>query len=229
MANDQYKEKILGGYDFFKTLSPELQKEVHAAAHYVKLEKGQNFFTKGDDVNVIALVGKGSVRVYISGETGREVSLYRVEPGGSCPINILTAIFDRPAPANAVVEQDIEAVILPSNDFKNWVNQDETVRSFVFDALIHRFVRVMHIIEDLTSRRLDQRLSEFLLSRFSKIQEEPKKLKITHEQIASELGTAREVVSRLLSQLESSESVELKRGEITLRDPKQLQKMCNMT
>lgn len=228
MANDQYKEKILGSYEFYQNLPPDLQKEVHTAAHYVKLEKGQNFFSKGDDCNVIALVGKGSVRVYITGETGREVSLYRVEPGGSCPINILTAIFDRPAPAHAVVENDIEAVILPSNEFKNWINRDETIRSFVFDALIHRFLRVMQIIEDLTSRRLDQRLSEFLLSRFAKEQQEPQKLKITHEQIASELGTAREVVSRLLSQLESTDSIELKRGEITLRDPRQLQKMCNM-
>lgn len=228
MTGNEHKLAILQNYDFFCDSSEALQQKILKSATHVNLDKGKNFFTKGDSCGVIALVGRGRVRVYISGDTGREISLYRVEAGQTCPINLLAAVFNRPAPANAIVEEDIDAVVIPVNDFRQWINDEEPVRTFVFDALINRFVNVMGLVEELTSRRLDQRLAQFLLSRFDDVKDRPQRIRITHEQIAYELGSAREVISRLLGSFEQNGTVELQRGSVTLKDPKYLRELTTV-
>lgn len=228
MTGNEQKLSVLKNYDFYNNSSDALKQKIAKAATHVNLGKGKNFFSKGESCGVIALVGKGRVRVYISGDTGREISLYRVEPGQTCPINLLAAVFNRPAPANAVVEEDIDAVVIPVNEFRHWLNEEEPVRTFVFDALINRFVNVMGLVEELTSRRLDQRLAQFLLSRFDDANDSPPKIRITHEQIAYELGSAREVISRLLGSFEQNGTVQLQRGAVTLLDPQYLQELTTM-
>lgn len=215
------KAGILGQYDFFRTASPQLQDEMVKAASIARIPEGTVVFDRGGLCNFVALVGAGSLRVYIANEnTGREISLYRVGPGETCPVNLLSSLLDKPAPANAVVESDVEAVTLPPADFKQWMKLDDRIRDFMIEGLAARYIEVFEQIHEITFGKLDQRLADLLLKKFSVSTVPVPAVVATHEQIALDLSTAREVVSRLLREFERMGAVDLGRGRVTLRDEK---------
>lgn len=220
------KRAILASYAFFRDASAALQADIEAAATVVQVAPGARFFDVGLSCPNIALIGRGSVRVFLAGESGREITLYHVEPGQTCPVNLLSALLGRPAPATAVIEEPLAAVLLPTERFRQWVAGEPVVRQFVLDAVAIRLVDILSLLEEITFGKLDQRLAEFLLRRAGPSGGSPAPVvELTHEQIALELSTAREVVSRLLRELERRGTVELARGRIHLRDTAALEKL----
>ena len=126
-------------------------------------------------------------------------------------------------PAIAQVEQEAEAVIIPAGILKGWVHRHEIWREFVLGLLAQRLSNVIATVEEIAFRRMDTRLAEWLLS--NRVQQSPI-IKTTHHKIAEELGTAREVISRLLKDFEMEGMILLSRGEIEIRLPEKLkQKM----
>lgn len=205
-------------YRFFETGSELLRNRLLALAGVARLKSGQHFFESGQRCRQIALVGQGSVRVYVLGESGREITLYHVRPGETCPINLVSGLLNIEVPANAVVEEDLNAAILPADDFRSCLDTDENIRRYVLEALAVRFANVVSLVGEITTRRVDRRLTQFLLGQFETSTEQPRAIVMTHERIAGELGTAREVVSRLLSEFERNGAVTLGRGRIQLRE-----------
>jgi len=112
------------------------------------------------------------------------------------------------------VEQDAEAVIIPSATFRDWVRRYDLWREFVFDLLSQRLSSLMTIVDEVAFQRMDARLASFLRTR-SRVQNP---MRITHQEIASELGTSREVISRLLEDLSARGLVRSARGEIEVLD-----------
>ncbi|MFN0316304.1 MAG: Crp/Fnr family transcriptional regulator [Burkholderiales bacterium] len=212
------KLRILELYDFYRDAPVALQGEMLRAAQEVRVPPGTVIFERGGPCIGVALVGTGSARVYISSEAGREVTLYHVGPGETCPVNLLSTLLKKAAPARAVVETSLEALMLPGAMFRGWMETQPVARKFVLDAMSDRLIDIMQQVQEITFGKLDRRLVDFLMARFENSAGHPPELRATHEQIASELSTAREVVSRLLREFERMGAVDLRRGCVTLRD-----------
>lgn len=224
--NGAVKRALLERYSFFRDAAPSLQADIERAANVVHVDPGSRFFDVGLTCAQVALVGQGSVRVFLASESGREVTLYHVAPGETCPVNLLCALLGRPAPATALIEERLSAALLPTEKFRRWVAEEPVVRQFVLEAIAIRLVDILALLEEITFGKLDQRLADFLLRRAAPSGRSPAPVvELTHEQIALELSTAREVVSRLLREFERRGAVELARGRIALRDSAVLEEL----
>ena len=195
-----------------------MRSEIRQVAAVVHLRPGERLFEEGRPCKQFAILGSGRLRVHARGQWGREISLYRVMPGETCPINMLSVLVGSDAPATSEVEHEANAVICSSATLRHWVAQSETVRRFVFEEIYTRFVTVTNLLQNVAFSTLEQRLAQFLLARFAMWSSQPPRLVFTHERLANELATAREVVSRLLKAFEHLGAVELQRGLIVLRD-----------
>jgi len=192
---------------------PELVREFQKSAFHARIPAGADVFLEGDPVEAIALLISGVVRVYKIGETGRQITLYRFGDGQSCILTANAILSRKTFPAVATVERDAEAVMVPADSFRDWVNRHRPWREFVFDLLSARLSSVMELVDEIAFRRMDVRLAEFVISRAR-----AGTLRITHQEIASELGSSREVISRLLEDLAGDGVVRTGRGEIEVLD-----------
>ncbi len=206
--------KIIQSLPILKNADRELVREFQQAAFIARIPAGKDVFIEGDDVEAIALLISGVVRVYKIGETGREITLYRFGLGQSCILTANAILSRQSFPAIATVEQDAEAVMIPAVTFREWVQQYEVWRNFVYDLLSQRLVSMMEIVDEVAFRRMDARVASLLLSRCQS--ESP--IRITHQEIAAELGSSREVISRILEDFAAHKAIHSARGTIEVLD-----------
>ena len=188
----------------------------------VRLSAGICAFTDGGESTSIPLLIKGSIKILKTAESGREILLYRIKPGETCIIMLSSALGNIPYPATAIVEQDVEALMIPNELYQYWLQHIPAVQTFTYQSLAQRLGTVMALIEEITFKRIDIRLIRFLLEHTSESQSI---LIATHEEVASELGTAREVISRLLKNMESDHLLILSRGKIEITNRPELEKI----
>ncbi|MBL8046978.1 MAG: Crp/Fnr family transcriptional regulator, partial [Anaerolineales bacterium] len=184
------------------------------AAFFARIPAGKDVFLEGDEVNAIALLISGSVRVYKVGETGREITLYRFGHGESCILTANAILSRQTFSAIATVEKDAEAIMIPADDFRRWINRYDLWRDFVFTLLSHRLAAVMEIVDEVTFRRMDLRVAAFLAQQAA----HHNPVRLTHQEIAAELGSSREVISRLLENLAAQGSIRVQRGAVEVLD-----------
>lgn len=196
-----------------------LVREFQRTATFARIPAGQDVFLEGDRVDGIALLLSGVVRVYKVSETGREITLYRFGLGQSCILSANAILSQKTFPAIATVEEDAEAVIIPSNVFRDWVKRYDAWREFVFDLLSQRLSTLMAVVDEVAFRRMDARLASFLATR-ARVQNP---IRITHAEIASELGSSREVITRLLEDLSARGVVRVGRGQIEVLNDAELE------
>ena len=202
-----------------------LVKEMESAATTVRLNRGTYFVHAGDACKGVALLSEGDIRVFKTGPTGREITLYHVEPGQTCLLTLNGALTGEAYPAHAIVEADVEAVVLPVASFRKWVDRDTDFRRFIFRSMAERIGDLMGLFDEVAFGRMDRRLAEFLDRAFADGSGGGKTLQITHDQIAAELGSAREVISRILKDFERQGILALGRGRLELKDRKALQEL----
>ena len=207
--------KALGRLSFYAGAPRSFQREVEDAATRVLLPAGQFFVLEGELCPQFAVINSGSLRVFKAGENGRELTLYHVCEGQACLANLLSTILDVRSPASAIVEEPLEAFIMPADTLRRWVRDHESVRQFVFETMANRFISLMTLVEEVTFYKLDRRLADYLQRSFAN---EPGELTVTHDAIASELGSAREVISQLLKGFERRGAIATARGRIRLRN-----------
>ncbi len=220
---EQKIDTIIARLPFLKEAPAEFFKEFVTQARLQKIPAGTTVFWEGDACHSLALLLSGTVRVFKTGENGREITLYRFGAGEGCILTASCIMQGGDFPAIAEVERDAEAVIIPASILKNWVHRYEIWREFVLGLLAQRLSNVIATVEEIAFRRMDARLAEWLQTNQSKGNST---IRVTHHKIAEELGTAREVVSRLLKDFETKGLIRLARGEIEIHLPAQLkQKM----
>jgi len=155
----------------------------------------------------------GGARIYkICPSTGREMTLYRVLEGQCCPLMMASVLGGSEYEASAAIEAPTEALLVPVPEFKAWIDEFPTVRQFVFKQIAGRIVDVALLAERVAFLPIPVRLADFLLV----AARDQSSLRITHDRIAAELGTAREVVSRALQALASQELIRLHHGRVEL-------------
>ncbi len=184
------------------------------AGRRVNVPRGTVLFRAGDRCHTFLMVLDGAVRVQMASETGREIVLYRVGRGETCIVTTACLLTDKPYSAEAVAETDIDAVALADGPFHDLVARSAAFRDFVFASFGNRLTGMMMLIEEVAFGRVDLRLARFLADR----RDETGGLDTTHQALAVELGTAREVVSRQLKEFERRGFVSLSRGRIQVLD-----------
>jgi len=191
---------------------PELTTQLLLQAGRQAFPAGTHLYWEGDSCSGIAFLLSGAIRVYKCGETGREITLYEIGPGETCILNASCILGNKAYPANAVTLSKGELVLVPAHDFRRLLGSHEAMRDFVFALLSERLGEVMELVNEVAFRRMDERLMEYLVEKSG-----DGVLMATHQKIASDLGTSREVVSRLLKDLERQGKLSLARNSISLQ------------
>jgi CRP/FNR family transcriptional regulator len=192
-------------------------KAVLSTGNQVSLSAGQHICLEGSSCDHLAFVLAGTGRVYKLSESGKEITLYRVEAGECCILTLSCIISEKRFPAFAVSESEMEAILVPAAIIQEWMDNTRSWRRYAWNLIAARLGDVISLVEEVTFRRMDERLSYYLNQedKFPLQQQTP----ITHQQIAAELGTSREVISRLLKDLEQRKVVALGRGWIKRLNP----------
>jgi CRP/FNR family transcriptional regulator len=228
-SRHRFAHEVLKNYSFYVNSDAGQRLELLEAANPVEASDGQPLHQTGYSCRDVVLVGRGRIRIFIAGENGREVTLYYVKPGESCPVNLSAAMMGIGAFADAAASGKLAALTISAQDFRNMSHRNAALQDYVFFATALRFGEVIGLIREITTRRVDHRLAEYLLRKFDESGESPPAAEVTQQNIALDLGTAREVVSRRLQELDSIGAVELRRGKIILQDRRALHRVIGQT
>jgi CRP/FNR family transcriptional regulator len=222
MLDPQTLTRMVRLFPWLHAAEPRLVHELREAAHLARIPPGRDIFVEGDGVRTLAFLLSGVVRVYKVAETGREITLYRFGEGESCILTANAILSHQTFPAIATVEQEAEVVLIPAAVFRDWVRRSDLWREFVFNLLAQRLASVMELVEEVAFRRLDGRIAGLLLAHSRR----GHTITITHQQIAAELGSSREVVSRVLAHLADEGLIRQSRGSITILDAQALARLA---
>ncbi len=214
MIQEKEFERIARALPILQRADPELRREFLRTAFLARIPQGKDVFAEGDPIDAIALLISGEVRVYKIGETGREITLYRFGNGESCILTANAILSRQSFPAIATVEREAEAVMVPAGAFRQWVGRYDLWRDFVFDLLSQRLSNVMALIDEVAFRRMDGRVAALLVQRGRR----GNPILVTHQEIAADLGTSREVVSRILEDFLGRGWIRLTRGAVDVLD-----------
>lgn len=215
MLTRERSDQLLAAFPFLATASPDLAGEMRRTLQWVRLSVGRHLFQSGDCAEGLPLLLSGSVRVYQLGRTGREITLYRLRSGEACLLSANAILSGQRLPVAAVVEERSEAVLVPSAALRRWVGEHPLWREFVFSIVGQRLADVLRVVDAVLSQRMDTRVATLLLERGAT----QRPLRITHHEIAAELGTSREVVSRILENLADAGLLRVGRGRIEIQSP----------
>ena len=178
------------------------------------LPEGTVIFGPGKAPESLLLLLEGTVRVQQVGENGREIVLYRVQAGESCVLTTACLLAYEDYSAEGLAETDIEAVAIPRSVFDDLIARSAVFRRFVFTAYARRITDLFEVIDEVAFKRVDLRLAQKLLE----LGGASGRIHLTHHQLATELGTAREVVSRQLHEFQRRGWVRGARSEVALTD-----------
>ncbi|MBR9764586.1 MAG: Crp/Fnr family transcriptional regulator [Rhodobacteraceae bacterium] len=198
-------------FEGLNQLPEDLKDELIAGSGIVEMKAGDVVFSPGQSADNLLLLLKGTVRVQQKSETGREVFLYRVHAGDSCVLTTACMLAFEDYAADGIAESDIRAVAIPRRTFDDLVGRSALFRQFVFRAYSRRLTDLFTLIDDIVFQRMDVRLAARLLDLA-----DGDIVHATHQHLANELGTAREVISRTLAEFQRRGWVELARGEVRL-------------
>lgn len=164
-------------------------------------------------IKEIPLVVEGEVKVRKTDESGKEIILYHIEPGESCILSITSLMNDKKIQAEAITGKKTQMIIVPASKVKEWMDNYKSWRTFVLSLYNARLTELLMLVDNISFKQTDTRLYKKLKDLQNKYGNE---IAITHQQLAYEVGTAREVISRLLKQLEKEEIISLSRGKIEI-------------
>lgn len=219
MLDNDTRSRLLQQYPMLRELPGAEQETLLAAASVMQLPAGTVVFDENQPCQGFPLLLSGSIRVIKAAPSGRELQLYRVIPGESCILTSSCLLGHTRYQARGIAEQALEMVLLPASAFHAMLAGHEAFRSYVFHLFSDRLTDLMQLVSAVAFQKLDQRLAALLISRASPIQ-------TTHQALADELGSAREIVSRLLKGFAEQGWVKLGREQIDITDATALRKFA---
>ncbi|MDG1276726.1 MAG: Crp/Fnr family transcriptional regulator [Algoriphagus sp.] len=195
---------------------PRLLQAILDKSQLIKLEPGKVLMEPGQFVKMVPLVLEGAIKIMRMDEEGKELFLYYLDPGETCALSLTCCSASKPSEIKAVVEENTLLLAVPvkvheefSDEFKQW-------KDFVSTTYQRRFQEMLEALDAVAFKRMDERLMRYIVTKMKQFK--ANELHTTHQEIATELGTSREVVSRLLKQLEKKKWIELGRNVIYIRD-----------
>lgn len=210
MPESSLQNNLLQLYPMLRGL-PAAQLRDLLAAGSMRLPAGAMVFDENQACMGFPLILSGSVRVIKAAPNGRELRLYRVGPGESCILSSSCLLGRGNYHARGLVEQEIEMLALPAAVFRSWLAEHESFRDYIFNLFSERLTDLMQLVTAVAFQKLDQRLAALLAAKSSPIHS-------THQALADELGSVREIVSRLLKNFAEQGWVRLGREQIEVTD-----------
>jgi len=198
--------------DGFIQALDEVGQQIIQRASQIEIAKASQIFSQGDSCQSYILVLKGTVKVFSRTHSGREILLYRVKGGQSCTLTTSCLFSDDRYPAEGLAETDVTALVISQKDFNHGLACSTKFRQFVFSAYGDRIREVISLVETIRFSKIETRLADALLEEAG----DSRYFKVTHQELAVDLGTAREVVSRQLKEFETNGWLELHRGAIKI-------------
>ena len=209
---------------------PELEKsaddavcELFDVSSIITLPEKKTVFHQGDACSNYLIILDGKVKVFTRAENGREILLYRLFAGDSCVLTTSCLLGNKSYPAEGKTETRVTALAIPVSRFNKALQSSSTFREMVFSALSTHLSDLITLVEEVAFGKIDVRLARHLLGQ----RDADDTLTSTHQNIATELGSAREVISRQLKELESKGAIIINRGNIKVTDIAVLQKIAN--
>lgn len=203
------EENLLSSFTF---LEPELQKEILENGRYKTFEAGENLIREGQYIAGFPLVIKGLIRVTKKNLDGNELLLYYLKENEVCAMSLTCCMTRQVSQVNAVAEESVRVIILPVEYLDIWINKYPFWKQFVMQTFQNRFRELIDVVEAIAFMKLDERLIRFFEERHSKTGS--KTYEGTHLDLAMQLNSSREVISRLLKKLENQGKVIMYRNFI---------------
>ncbi|MEO0938787.1 MAG: Crp/Fnr family transcriptional regulator [Pseudomonadota bacterium] len=196
------------------SLPDAIKSELVSGSDVVSISAGTQIFAPGQTADNLLLLLDGTVKVQQRSDTGREIFLYRVHAGESCVLTTACMLAFEDYAAEGTAETDVKAIAIPRTTFDGLIAKSPVFREFVFSAYSRRITDLFTLIDDIVFQRMDVRLA----SRLLELAGDEDTVRATHAVLGTELGTAREVISRTLSEFQRRGWVEQARGEVRLID-----------
>ncbi len=207
LLNDQITSQL----SYFE---PPLLEEIKAVGSVKEMRSGEEMMRPGMYVNFIPIILSGSLKIMRQDDDGKETFLYFLTEGDTCAMSLTCCTANKPSSVRAVVEDDTEMILVPVGKLDEWMNKYQSWKTFVFQSYQKRFEDMLEAVDSLAFRKLDERLWR-LLKKKAGLQEK-RYVYSTHQELADELSTSREVVTRLLKKLEGMSKIKTHRNRIEI-------------
>ena len=217
--------EISSYFPVWNQLTRQQQEKITQNASFRKVEKGTVLHNGSADCAGLFLISSGQLRAYILSDEGREITLYRLFEMDICLFSASCMIESIQFDITIEAEKDSEILVIASDVYKELMEESAALSNYTNQIMASRFSEVIWLIEQVMWKSFDKRLADFLLEEI--VLENSNLLKITHEKIANHLGTAREVVTRMLRYFQSENLVKLTRGAVEVIDSKGLRRLAS--
>jgi CRP/FNR family transcriptional regulator len=195
---------------------PNLLKSMLAHGTIHEFAPGKIITEPGQFIKMVPVVLDGAIKIMRMDEDGKELFLYYLEPGETCALSLTCCSASKPSEIKAVAEENTKILGIPVNIHEQWSDKYKQWKDFVSSTYQNRFQELLVALDAVAFKRMDERLMRYIVTKMK--QYKSNELHTTHQEIANELGTSREVISRLLKQLEKKKWIELGRNVIYIRD-----------
>ena len=200
--------------NFSELLNSDLKKEIAEAGYSKSFAAGSVIVDIHSYIKTIPVVISGSIKVIKTDEAGNEILLYYITAGQSCIVSVLASMNNETSKIKAVVEEDAEILLLPTQKTKEWIRTYPEWTDFIFNLYQKRFDELLEVLNAVAFQKIDARLLHLLKQKKQLYQSA--EINVTHQQLADELGITREATSRVLKQMEHSGMLQLSRNRIML-------------
>jgi CRP/FNR family transcriptional regulator, anaerobic regulatory protein len=221
MLDSETQFRLLQQYPMLRELPAADQEELQASASVMHLASGTVVFDENQSCQGFPMLLTGSIHVIKAAPSGRELQLYSVDPGESCILTSSCLLGYAKYKARGVAKPDTDLVVFPPATFRKLISVHEPFRNYIFSLFSERLTELMQLVTAVAFQKLDQRLANLLVNK-------PSPIHTTHQALADELGSAREIVSRLLKGFAEQGLVKLGREQIEVTDTTALKKIANL-
>lgn len=207
-----HKDKLKNHYGYI--FEEALLNEICAVSKYKAISAEESIMNLGDTIQYMPLLLKGAIKVLRVDDKGNEVFLYHLEKGDTCAMSLTCCLGNKKSEIIALAEEDSELLLIPVQYLNEWLCKYNTWKSFIFDSYNNRLEEMLSVIDSLAFMKMDERLHKYLRDKSMVLG--TLDIEITHQNIAQELNSSREVISRLLKKMEQRKLIKLSRNKISL-------------
>lgn len=214
-------------YEFLNSLNLHEQEMIKSSLMVKSFDVYESLIREGEQCVGFSLILEGVIRVYRISDKGKEVTLYRLSKGDTCYLSMSCMISDKSYPAFAEVVEPTKIAFIPMSLFNTYIYNNLEFQKYLVRNLFGKYYGLINLLEEITFDRMDSRIAKYLIST-SNLTNNSDYLYLTQEKIAQELGTSREVVTRILTDFKNKDLIKAQRGKITIIDRDKLESMSNL-
>jgi CRP/FNR family transcriptional regulator len=225
MISIQQQQQFKSHFPFIQECSPEFAETFFQNVQYMQLPAGVSICDEGQQCAQLAMVMEGVGRVYKLSPSGREITLYRINGGESCVLTASCIMSQNTFPAMAATETPVSAILVSPKNVREWFCKDPEWQKFIFGLLSFRLNDIITVVEEVAFKRIDVRIAEQLMRHLGQGNRVMQK---THAELAADVGSSREVISRILKDFAERGLVNLTRGSIEVIDQQSIQNLSRL-